>query len=46
MQAEVEDEAVGVLLVSGHFSLVVDKPADILAHSLLLSVSLPVRRSG
>ena len=45
MEAEVEDEAVGVLLVSGDFSHVVDVLADILHHVQPLRLRLPVRSS-
>ena len=45
MEAEVEDEAVGVLLVSGDFSHVVDILADILHHVQPLRLRLPVRSS-
>ena len=45
MKVEVEDEAVGVLLVSGDFSHVVDILADILHHVQPFRLRLSVRSS-
>lgn len=43
VQAEVEDEAVGVFLVSGYFSLVVDVATHIPDHIQQIRLRLPVR---